>query len=278
MQQAEQLALAARALATARRVVVLTGAGVSAESGIPTFRAAGGLWEQFPADQFGTWRGLVGTALLDPKRLGRYLAAMLGPVASARPNGAHRAIAELERHVHATVVTQNVDELHQEAGSHGVRQIHGSLLEIVDRHGQRVRKLSRGDLLALTRAVERATERSWALSRLGLALWPLAGPSRHGWHRPNVVLFGQELRQPDWDDAVRGAEQCDLMLVVGTSGLVMPAASLPQLARSHAAPVILVDPAPQARADIHVRGRAGELMPELVRQAFGGRDEPHAPS
>src|SRR5512133_9728 len=104
MSDAEELAAAARALAGARRVVVLTGAGVSAESGIPTFRAAGGLWERFPPERFGTWRGLTSTALLDPRALGQYVAAILGPIACARPNGAHRAIAELERHVQATVV------------------------------------------------------------------------------------------------------------------------------------------------------------------------------
>ena len=265
----EELALAAELLRRAKRVLVLTGAGVSAESGIATFREQGGLWERYPPERFATWSGLLGKAVTDPRTLVRFVAEVLAPIARAKPNLAHRAIAEIEHQALASVVTQNIDGLHQDAGSAGVRQLHGSLLEVADAHGRLLRRLDRAELLRIAETVERAAERRFALGRALRALWPLAGVSRHGSYRPDVVLFGDALRQPDWDDAQRGTEQCDLMIVVGTSALVMPAASLPQRARAHGAKVILVDPVRHARADVHLRGKAGERMPALVRLAYG---------
>src|SRR5262249_44213642 len=127
---------AVNCLRRAERVVIFTGAGVSAESGIPTFRDAGGLWQKFPPEQFASWAGLLRTALLDPARLAEFLAAVLEPVAVAKPNPGHHAIAALEKHVLTTVVTQNVDGLHQEAGSTRVREIHGTFFEIVTWQGR----------------------------------------------------------------------------------------------------------------------------------------------
>jgi NAD-dependent SIR2 family protein deacetylase len=262
------LDLAADHLRSARRLVVLTGSGVSAESGIPTFRDEGGFWERYPPERFASLDGLLGTLLLEPRLLVEFAGEVIGPIARARPNAAHRAIAWLERHTLATVVTQNIDGLHQEAGSAGVREIHGSLLEISDRHGMPIRRITRAELLTMAEAVERAAAGSWPLIRGAAALRPLLGLSRHGVHRPHVVFFGEALRQPDWDDALRGAELCEAMLVVGTSALVMPAAALPQIARAHGAPVILVDPVAHTRADVHLSGRAADVLPSLVGRAF----------
>src|SRR5262245_13435638 len=115
---------AVAALRSARRVVVFTGAGVSAESGIPTFRDAEGLWERFPPEQFASIRGLVRTALTRPARFADFLYAVLEPVALAKPSPAHLAVAELDKRVPTVVVTQNIDGLHQEAGSSTVHEIH----------------------------------------------------------------------------------------------------------------------------------------------------------
>jgi NAD-dependent deacetylase len=267
----EELATAAALMRSAKRLLVLTGAGVSAESGIATFRDDGGLWDRYPPGRFATASGLLLTALVDPTALVRFVAEVLGPIARARPNLAHRAIAELERHAHVTVATQNIDGLHQEAGSVGVRQVHGSLLEVADVHGRLLRRIDRAQLLHIAEKVERAAKRRFAMARALRALWPLVGISRHGSYRPDVVLFGETLRQPDWDDAQRGVDQCDLMVVVGTSAMVMPAAALPQRARARGAKVILLDPVPHARADVHLRGKAGELLPALVHRAYGAR-------
>ena len=267
MTGSEELRAAAERLHHAKRVLVLTGAGISAESGITPFRSEGGLWERYPPKRYATWSGLLGALLLQPRHLVRFASEVLGPIARARPNPAHLAIAELERRVHLTVVTQNVDGLHQEAGSTGVRQIHGSMFEIADRHGRILRRLSRADMGDIARKLGLAAQGPLALARASLALRPLAGMSSGGPYLPNIVLFGDKLRQPDWDDAQRCADQCDLVVIVGTSGMVMPAAALPDQARSHGANVIVVDPTPQSRADVHLRGRAAELMPALVALA-----------
>jgi len=113
----DSLSVTASWLRSAHEVVVFTGAGVSAESGIPTFRDDGGFWRHFPVEEFASWRGLVRTAIRRPRRLAEFIHAVLHPIAAAKPNAAHRAIAAMEKHVGVTVVTQNIDNLHQEAGS-----------------------------------------------------------------------------------------------------------------------------------------------------------------
>lgn len=264
-----ELAAAADVLRKARRVVVLTGAGVSAESGISTFRDRGGLWERYPPERFATLSGLLATAVLRPAELVRFGRDVLAPIASAVPNPAHHAITELCRHVHATVVTQNVDGLHQQAGTHGVRQVHGSLLEVANLDGQVVGRLTRAELQAIVAELGRLANQRLPLLRALPVVSPLLGVSRRGLYRPNVVLFGEMLRQPDWDDALRGAELCDAMVVVGTSGMVMPTAGLPARARMRGADVILVDPTDSTPADFHLKGKAGRLLPALVERAFG---------
>lgn len=265
---APELAAAAHALRTAQRVVVFTGSGVSVESGIATFRGRGGLWERHALGRYDTVPALLRTAVTQPAELSQFLCEVLEPMGRARPNAAHRAVAQLERARHVTVVTQNVDGLHQDAGSHGVRQLHGSMLEVADSRGRVIRRLSRGDLLRVSEGLKRAQGRSLTLLRVLRALRPLLGVGQRGPYRPHVVLFGEPLCQPDWDDARRGAEQCDAMLIVGTSGMVLPAAELPMRARMRGATTILVDPGAGVPADIHLRGAAGAIMPALVGRAL----------
>src|SRR5262249_20390908 len=212
-------------LAEARRPVGFTGAGVAAESGIPTFRDGGGLWERFPPEEYAHWGGLCRTALLRPGRLAEFLHAVLGPVAAARPNPAHHAVARLERHAPPTVITQNVDGLHQEAGSLRVREVHGSFFKIVTWRGRFLRRIGPDDLARVVERLGKARRGPFKRFRLVRAVRPLlrVGLSVR---RPNVVLFGDALAEPDWTWAQQDAEACDLMLVVGTSGLVWPAASL----------------------------------------------------
>src|SRR6266851_3488875 len=111
----DNLITAVLALRKARRVVVYTGAGVSAESGIPTFRDADGFWQRFPPEQFATWTGLLRTAVSKPRQLAEFVLNVFEPVASAKPNAGHRSITALGQRVPTTVVTQNIDGLHQDA-------------------------------------------------------------------------------------------------------------------------------------------------------------------
>ena len=254
-------------LRQARRLTVFTGAGVSAESGVPTFRDDDGFWEKFPVEQFGTLKGLVETSVMQPARLAAFVAGFVGPVADAAPNAAHVAIADMQTHVPTTVITQNVDGLHQEAGSQRVLQIHGSLLEVVNLAGEPVRTLTRLDLGRLRDRLRRAEAARFPLPHLLAALRPLwwSPPARIA--RPRVVFFGEGLAEPDWERAQRAAARCDVMLVVGTSALVEPASLLPLQAMTAGASVIWVDPRP-AGIGLWLQGRAGEVVPRLLGAAF----------
>lgn len=235
----------ARALvAAARRSVVFTGAGVSAESGIPTFRdALTGLWERYDPQQLATEEGFRA----DPQLVWRWYASRRERIGQVRPNAAHEAIAEFGRRKPGLlVVTQNIDGLHQRAGSADVVELHGSIL--------RARCLAGcpGPALGWERD-ERVPPRC---ARCGAPL------------RPDVVWFGEMLPEAALERAQRAARSCDLLLVVGTSALVYPAAELPFEAARAGAGVICVNPEPTPVDEIAtavLRGRAGDLVPVLLR-------------
>ncbi len=130
---ADNWSTAVSALRNAKHVVGFSGAGMSAESGILTFRDADGFWQRFPPERFATWRGLWKTATTDPHSVADFVLNVVDPIARAEANPGHRAVAALERRAKTTVVTQNVDGLHQTSGSTDVLEVHGSLLEVVDR-------------------------------------------------------------------------------------------------------------------------------------------------
>ncbi len=252
-------------LREARRVVVFTGAGVSAESGIDTFRDDGGLWSEFPPEIFATRQGLLHALRREPETVARFLFKLIHPVARAEANTAHRAIADLERHVPVTVVTQNVDRLHHDAGSTTVREIHGSLFEIVTTGGRFVRLLDRAQLLDIATKLETVTGGLRDLPKLARAIAPMMTLSLGGLTRPRIVLFGEPLAEPDWTQAGEDARACDLMLIVGTSGLVQPAASLPEVARDQGAKLITIDPTATLSSDVWLEGSACEWVLPLVQ-------------
>lgn len=265
---AGNLSSAAECLRAAKNVVVFTGAGISAESGIPTFRDSDGLWERFSPERFATWDGLVKTAVADPRLFTDFLIAVLEPIAVAAPNPAHLAVAELEKHVRVIVVTQNVDGLHQEAGSTTVHEVHGSIFEIVTLGGRFVRLLSRTEIQGIVRKLREAREATLALPKALRAIHSMLGPSGVSIHRPKIVLFGEAMAEPAWSLAQEAAERCDCMITVGTSAMVMPAAMLPGIARSAGASIIDVGLAP-GEADFPLTGPAARVLPGLVRAAFG---------
>jgi len=234
-------------LAEARKVVVFTGAGVSAESGIPTFRdALTGLWENYDPQQLATPEGF----LADPKLVWEWYAYRRKLIAETQPNPGHFALAELGKLVwELTVVTQNVDGLHRKAGSRKVIELHGNITRV---------KCWRGDTV-----VEDWDDRSWAGD-----LPPrckLCGDML----RPDVVWFGESLPEQELAEAFRLAQECDLMLVVGTSGLVQPSASLPAAARQAGARVVEVNREPgeiTPSAHLLLKGKSGEVLPVLVNR------------
>lgn len=241
---ASQLVAAASLLNRARRIVCLTGAGVSAESGIPTFRdAQTGLWARFDPLQLASQEGFA----LEPGLVWQWYMARLRTVERAQPNPGHLALAHLERRApHFTLVTQNVDDLHERAGSHSALHLHGR----IDRfHCNRC-----GFDHTLTAQERSAPEPPQCLA---------CGDSV----RPSVVWFGESLPGRILDHAWRAAERCDVMLVVGTSGVVYPAAQLPLLAHQFGARIIEVNPERSTLADllhVHLQGPAGVLLPALL--------------
>jgi NAD-dependent deacetylase len=242
----ELISIAARRLAKCRQVVVLTGAGVSKESGIPTFREAlEGLWAQYDPMEMATQEGF----LRNPSLAWQWYDYRFGMVEKASPNPGHLAIARLERKLpQVVVVTQNIDGLHQVAGSTDVVELHGSIRRF---------KCLRGPHAGFTRSdFADQNEIPPRCPRCGDLL------------RPDVVWFGELLPAGALGRAYDLAVTCDAMLVVGTSGAVQPAASLPLIARHSGAVVIDVNPAPDEFvdvADVFLRGPGGVVLPALVK-------------
>lgn len=256
-------------LSWATNVTVFTGAGISAESGIATFRDDGGFWTRFPPEEFANWKGLLHLAVLDPARLAEFLIEVLGPIATASPNPGHAAIAKLEGRRPTTVITQNIDGLHQSAGSRHVLEVHGSLLEIVTWLGKEpLRTLTREDLQEIVRRIQDKCRSGWSGFQLLKAVEPLFGLSSRGFHRPNLVLFGDAMAEPAWSQAISAARSCELFISVGTSQSVYPAAMLIEEARDHGAETIVIDPQ-IGGGDIWLRGTAGDILPRLVQEADG---------
>jgi NAD-dependent deacetylase len=258
-------------LKRAKKVLVFTGAGISAESGIPTFRDSDGFWQKFPPELFANWQGLFNVAQRDPSSVIEFVFNLVEPVAKALPNAGHLAVAQLEDHVETTVVTQNVDGLHQFAGSKNVLEIHGSLLEVVDTvTGNIVRRFERDELAENAEAMKDYLSNKITLEMLVsgfLQRYPL---DWLGKHRPNLVLFGDSLAKNAWGKSWQASADSDVLISVGTSGAVYPAALLPERAAELGATVITIDP--QSSSECWLEGRAEVLLPKLVQEAFGGID------
>lgn len=202
-----------------RKLVVLTGAGISAESGFSTFRDAGGLWEQYPVEKVATpegWRA-------DPNLVTDFYNRLRRQLVEARPNKAHSLLAELERDYDVTVITQNVDDLHDRAGSSHVIYLHGELL-----------KVSSSDDPDNPRYI-----RTLDSARLTVAHGERAGDG--SLLRPWIVWFGEAV--PNLQIAAEEVEKADIFVIIGTSLNVYPAAGLVRYTRP-STPVFLIDPKP----------------------------------
>lgn len=232
---------AAALLRQATRVVAFTGAGVSAESGVPTFRGAGGLWEGRPVERVATPQGFEA----DPELVWRFYEERRCNLARCQSNPAHHVLARWQgRFPDYTLVTQNVDGLHEDAGSRGVLHVHGSIWVV------------RCSVCAAERE-DRATP---------LPVLPPRCPRCGAMERPGVVWFGEPLPADVLDEAMRAAARAEVMLVVGTSAVVYPAAGLVEIAAAAGGAVIEVNPEASALAhlaDVELRGPAGEVLPRL---------------
>jgi NAD-dependent deacetylase len=227
-------------LLSGRPLTVLTGAGVSAESGLPTFRGPGGLWEGNRPEDLATPEAFEE----DPEKVWRFYAWRLEKLRAARPNEGHLALARMERLLpRMTLVTQNVDGLHAAAGSRNLLELHGTLLHA------------------------RCTECSRRSAAPEGEIPPLPRCACGGLMRPDVVWFGEALVPDVWEAAARAAEECAVFFVVGTSSVVAPASSLALLAARRGAHVfeINIEETPLAPLAAGVfRARAAEVLPAIA--------------
>ena len=228
-------------LRKARRVAVLTGAGVSAESGVPTFRGKDGLWKHYRPEDLATPDAFS----RDARLVWQWYNWRRGLIARAHPNRGHYALADLERTApEFTLITQNVDDLHEQAGSRNVIKLHGDIWQ--------VRCLSCG--------------RTWIDTRPSIAeLPPRCGCG--GLLRPGVVWFGEELLPGIWERAERAARRAEVFFVVGTSAVVYPAAGLVRVAKCSGAKVVeinLAETVITSQIDAFLAGPCGELLPKLI--------------
>ena len=237
----------------AEHLVVFTGAGISAESGIPTFRdALSGLWKNFNANELAS----VEAYKRNPPLVWGWYEMRRRDVLNAIPNAAHKTIAQLAKKVKKiTVITQNVDDLHERGGSVEVIHLHGSL------HYPRCLVCS--EPYSLDESLSQIVADEYIDPPKCLTC---GNPVR-----PGVVWFGESLQVKEWESAQFAAADCDVMLVVGTSGLVSPAADLPFLAKCNNALVVQINMAKtelDRYCDDNLIGRAADLLPALYQCAF----------
>ena len=244
-------------LRAARGIFALTGAGVSAESGIPTFRAPGtGLWSRYDLREVATpeaWQN-------NPSLVWSWYSLRRKAARRAPPNPAHLALAQLERRAQDyTLATQNVDGLHQRAGSSNVAELHGSLF--------RFRCAREGNVVTWEDPEDDNPETLERLER-GELTEPPPCPDCGASLRPDIVWFGESLPRPPFEVAANAAQGCDVCLVIGTSALVQPAASLPLLALRKGAYLIEINPEATELTPYtgwSARERAGMALPALLR-------------
>ena len=244
---------AAELFKNAKRIVALTGAGISTPSGIPDFRSEGsGLWSSDEPMEVAS----LTTFRTHPEKFFNWFRPLAGQIFHAHPNPAHQALADLEqKDRQVTIVTQNIDGLHQKAGSSHVVEMHGTLNSLSCTSC--FRKFAAGDFLQPY--IEHGTI-------------PLCA-NCNGTLKPDVILFGEQLPQTAWQEAQNATRQCDLMVVAGSSLEVLPVAGLPMQAVDRGAHLIVINNTStyiNVRADVVIMDDVATILPNIVKRATHG--------
>ncbi len=237
----------------AERAVVLTGAGISTPSGIPDFRSEGtGLWSRDEPLEVAS----LNTFRVAPERFFHWFQPLANQIFRAQPNAAHMTLAQLENAGHvSTIITQNIDALHQKAGSKNVVEMHGTL-----------RTLSCANCFRQFEA-DPFLQPYIETGKIPQCL------NCNGILKPDVILFGEQLPQSVWVEAQRAARQCDLMIVAGSSLEVLPVARLPMQALDRGAHLIVINNTPtyiNIRADVVIMDDVAATLPEIAKRVFHG--------
>lgn len=237
----------------AKRAVVLTGAGISTPSGIPDFRSEGtGLWSRDEPMEVAS----LSTFRTNPERFFQWFRPLAGQIFNAQPNAAHLALAELEQAgIVQTIITQNIDILHQKAGSKHVIEMHGTL-----------------QTLSCTSCYKKYDSADFVKKFIDDETLPRC-PGCGGVLKPDVILFGEQLPQAAWFEAQSAARTCDLMAVAGSSLEVLPVAGLPMQAVDRGAHLVVINNSPtyiNVRADVVIMDDVAAILPEIAKRALHG--------
>ena len=222
-----------------RKIVFVTGAGISQESGIPTFRGNEGLWRNYDPMKLAT----IDAFYDDPKLVWEWYNDRRKNILNAQPNEGHKAIAELEKYAEVVVLTQNIDGLHQRGGSAKVLELHGSIIKI------------KCTVCDFNEEIKSEISTVPPMCKCGNIL------------RPDVVWFGEGLPQDVWQEAIIHASQCDLMIIAGTSLVVSPANTLPLYAKQNNAFLLEINPENtemSSEMNIEIRNSSVSALPKLV--------------
>ena len=249
-------------------IICLTGAGISEESLVPTFRGNGGLWQKYDPDIFGTPGGLISTFFSSPEKIVNFIHEFYRPILEARPNPAHLALAKMQdKKILASIITQNIDNLHQEAGSQDVIELHGNAFRRRCIHCNKTMAFTKQDIITFLKELD-----EFRLSRPRL----LRAMDRYfprclcrGRNRIDIVLFKEELPQHALEESYRQIDKASILLLIGTSGLVYPAAGLPSLAKSKGVGMIEINTESTALSPIcnyTITGRAAEVLPQILER------------
>jgi NAD-dependent deacetylase len=234
-------------LKQSKKVAVLTGAGISAESGVPTFRGEEGLWKKYKSEELANFDAFI----RNPELVWEWYTFRKKLIDEVHPNPGHIALSKMEQHYpEFTLITQNVDGLHWKAGNRNILELHGNIMR--------------------SRCVDCGTG-SNSIGMKGVSELPRCACG--GLMRPDVVWFGELLPQEILIKAFRAAENCDLFFTVGTSAVVQPAASLPVTAKEYGAFVVEINTEPTVishHADETLIGPSGEILPKLLQCAWEG--------
>ena len=232
--------LIADKLKNAKKIVFVTGAGISQESGIPTFRGTDGLWRKYDPMQLAT----IDAFYDDPKLVWEWYEDRRKNILQAKPNPGHSAIAELEKYKEVTVLTQNIDGLHQRSGSTKVLELHGSIIRI------------KCSVCNFKDNIPSSFDEL-----------PPKCSSCNNILRPDVVWFGESLPQDVWNQAIFEAKSCDVMIIVGTSLVVSPANTLPVYAKQNNALLVEVNPEEtimSSEMDLSLKMTSAKALPNLI--------------
>lgn len=230
-----------------KEIVVLTGAGISTESGIPDFRSEDGIWSRYDFTEYAT----IDALLKNPVKVYGFFKEFIEPLQNANPNPAHLALARLEElGIVKAVITQNIDNLHQKAGSKKVVELHGNALKA-----------------RCMGCKKMYTYEDLKSDRYG---YPPVCPECKNLIKPDVILFGEMLPESELKEAYQLSISAKLMLVIGTSGTVAPASGLPNLAKRSGADIVEINVEPtiitRSLTDYFLQGRAGEIMTQLLKK------------